>query len=271
MPKKKALLFLMVSLMVSALTIWAAVRWVNRQINARVSHQTVKVVVAAVPVASGEVLNAGMLKGVEWPAGEPLVGAMTDPKALNNRVALIPLSVGEPVLESHLAPPGSHGGLTALIAEGKRGIAVHVTDVTGVAGFTLPGSTVDVLVSFQDDQHRMISRIILQNIHVLAIAQDMSLKDDTKAKVVNVVTLEVTPQQAEALDLAKSLGNISLVLRNSADTREVETSGARKPALLTGAESDKPVVTPHAPRAYVSVPATVEVIRGTVRAAVAPQ
>lgn len=276
MPRKKALIFLMISLVVSALTLWAAVRWVNRQVTSRSSHQSVRIVVAAVPVSAGEALNASMLKFVEWPAQEPIVGGFSDPSQLNNRVTLDSMAIGEPVLDSHLAPQGSKAGLTALITSGKRGMAVHVSDVSGVAGFALPGSQVDVLVSFQDEQNHMISRIILQDIKVLAVAQDMAVKDDIKAKVVNVVTLEVSPEQAESLELAKALGSISLVLRNQADKREVVTTGARKPALLVGAASEsKPVVasvkTAYRPPVIHAPPATVEIIRGTVRASMTPQ
>lgn len=274
MHKNKALLFLLVSLAVSALTIWAAVRWVNRQVDSRVSHQSVKVVVAAAPVQAGDTLNAGLLKTIDWPASEPLVGALSDINQFSNRVVVSPLSIGEPVLESLLAPQGSRAGLTALIPSGKRAMAVHVTDVSGVAGFALPGSVVDVLVSFQDEQNHMISHLILQNVTVLAVAQDINVKEDIKAKVVNVVTLEVTPEQAEKLELAKAMGSISLVLRNSMDKQQVVTSGARKIQLLQGTGTtvpSQPVITRQASPVKRNPDQTIEVIRGTVRGAMTPQ
>ncbi len=271
MPKSKALLFLMVSLIVSFFTVWAAVRWVNRQVAARVTHQTVNVVVATRPVMAGEPLNARMLKTIGWPVREPLVGGFSDTGQLNSRVAIDDIAIGEPVLESHLAPQGSKAGLSALIASGKRGMSVHVTDVTGVAGFALPGTRVDVLVSFQDEQNHMVSRIILQDIRVLAVAQDMSVKDDTKAKVVNVVTLEVGPEQAETLDLAKALGALSLVLRNQSDKQYVVTAGVRKSGLLLGSPAPLPSPKPHKVFSGHVGPVPIELIRGTVRASVSPQ
>jgi pilus assembly protein CpaB len=138
---------------------------------------------------------------------------------------------GEPVLESKLAPKGTKGGLSAVIAEGKRAITVKVNEVVGVAGFALPGNHVDIMVNTNDERERMVSKIVLENILVLAVAQEAS-RDDTKPKVVNAVTLEVTPQEAEKIDLARSVGNLSLVLRNQVDKGEIPTVGMRKNELL---------------------------------------
>ena len=272
MQKQKALLFLIISLLLSALTLWGAVRWVNRQIDSRVSHQSVKVVVASLPIQAGENLNAGMLRKIDWPAREPIVGGFSDPALLNNRIVVTPLAMGEPVLESHLAPEGSRAGLSALIGQGKRAMAVHVNDVAGVAGFALPGNLVDVLVSLQDEQSHMISKIVLQDVRVLAVAQDVTLNDDVKAKVVNSVTLEVTPQQAETLDLAKAVGAVSLVLRNQTDKKEVVTAGVRKTALLGNAAVPiAPARTGAKPRKVEGMNPSIEIIRGTVHGSTVPQ
>jgi pilus assembly protein CpaB len=140
-------------------------------------------------------------------------------------------------MESKLAPPGTKGGLSAVVAEGKRAITVRVNDVVGVAGFALPGNFVDILVSTQDDgaknsgRDQNISKIVLERILVLAIAQEAS-RDDTKPKVVNAVTLEVTPEQAETLDLARSVGTLSLVLRNQVDPTPAATTGATKATMF---------------------------------------
>ena len=132
------------------------------------------------------------------------------------------LQRGEPLIESRLAPIGTKGGLSAVVPEGKRAITVRVNDVIGVAGFALPGNFVDVMVNTQEDggrrgdRDRSISKIVLERILVLAVAQEAD-RDSTKPKVVNAVTLEVSPTQAEMLDLARSVGTLSLVLRNQTD------------------------------------------------------
>lgn len=196
-----------------------------------------KVVVAAVDIQLGSRLDAQMLRVAQWPAGSVPPGAFTDPRALQDRVVRTSLLPGEPVLQSKLAPVGTQGGLSAVIAPGARAITVRVNDVIGVAGFALPGNYVDILVSTQADgagsEQRQISKIVLQHILVLAVAQEAS-RDETRPRVVNAVTLEVTPEQAEKLDLARSIGTLSLVLRNQMDRTEVALPGVMKPQLLEG-------------------------------------
>jgi pilus assembly protein CpaB len=181
-------------------------------------------------------------------------------------------------MEGKLAPPGTQGGLSAVVAEGKRAMTVRVNDVVGVAGFALPGNFVDVLVNTQEDGVRnasardaSISKIVLERILVLAIAQEAG-RDETKPKVVNAVTLELTPQQAERLDLARSVGTLSLVLRNQADPDPVRTGGATKASLLgtpvaavVAAVAPAPAPAPRQrPRAVAPVERSdqIEVIRG---------
>ena len=134
---------------------------------------------------------------------------------------------------------GTKGGLSAVIPEGKRAMTVRVNDVIGVAGFALPGNYVDIVVNTQlegearNGQDKQISKIVLEHILVLAVAQEAN-RDETKPRVVNAVTLELTPDQAEKLDLARSVGTLSLVLRNQIDRKEVDTRGIMKRQLLTG-------------------------------------
>ncbi|MCX7289982.1 Flp pilus assembly protein CpaB, partial [Janthinobacterium sp.] len=143
------------------------------------------------------------------------------------------------------------GGLSSIVADGKRAMTVRVNDVVGVAGFALPGNFVDILVNTQDDRAKAsgggelaISKIVLERILVLAVAQE-SNRDDNKPKVVNAVTLELTPDQVEKLDLARSVGALSLVLRNQVDPAPVNTGGATKESLL----GLKPLAPAAAPRA----------------------
>jgi pilus assembly protein CpaB len=135
----------------------------------------------------------------------------------------------------------------------------------------LPGSFVDVMVNTMDSKDKSVSKIVLQRILVLAIAQEAK-RDETKPKVVNAVTLEVTPEQAEKLDLARSIGSLSLILRNPMDKQDQQTLGIRREdllgkeavtALVPSAEPTLPEVS--APRPRRRSPG-IEVIRGTQKA-----
>jgi pilus assembly protein CpaB len=187
-----------------------------------------------------------MLQLADWPSSSVPPGAYSDINVLDGRVVKTSLQRGEPVIESKLAPVGTKGGLSAVVTEGKRAITVRVNDVVGVAGFALPGNYVDIMVSTQQDhsggnsKDQTISKIVLEKILVLAVAQEAS-RDETKPKVVNAVTLEVTPEQAEKLDVARSVGTLSLVLRNQMDGDDARTAGARKQDLFhtTGGPAPK--------------------------------
>src|SRR5512139_2604169 len=243
MKNTRAVAMLVIAVLLGAMAVTLAAQWLGRQANIA----TNKVVVAARDIQLGSPLTPDMLTSVEWPSGSLPTGAINDPAELADRVVKTTLMRGEPVLESKLAPRGTKGGLSAVIAEGKRAITVKVNEVVGVAGFALPGNHVDIMVNTNDargrgndDQH-MISKIVLERILVLAVAQEAS-RDDTKPKVVNAVTLEVTPEEAERIDLARSVGDLSLVLRNQVDTEAVQTSGIRKDELLYGISEAAPVV-----------------------------
>jgi pilus assembly protein CpaB len=195
-----------------------------------------KVVVAAVDIELGTKVNSQMLTTADWPSDSVPPGAFHDPKLLQDRVLKTALLRGEAVVDRKLSPPGTQGGLSAVIAEGKRAMTVRVNDVVGVAGFALPGNYVDVMVHAQQDHAggqtaTPLSMTVLEHVLVLAVAQEAS-RDDTKPKVVNAVTLELSLEDAEKLDLARSVGSLSLVLRNQLDKRTVATSGVTKAQLF---------------------------------------
>jgi pilus assembly protein CpaB len=270
------MLMMIIALVLAAGAVLVAARWINGQ----AAGGTGKVAVAVVDIALGSRLNPDMVRMVDWPAGAMPPGAISDPKLLASRVTRSSLQRGEPLMEGKLAPPGTQGGLSAVVAEGKRAMTVRVNDVVGVAGFALPGNFVDVLVNTQEDGPRpagmrdaSISKIVLERILVLAIAQEAG-RDETKPKVVNAVTLELSPSQAEQLDLARSVGTLSLVLRNQADPDPVRTGGATKAKLLdtplvAAAPAAAPARLPRArPRQLPVTPERgdeVEVIRGMSR------
>ena len=211
------------------------------------SRQTLasnKIVVAAVDIELGGKITPQMLTSVDWPSGSVPAGAFKDVKDLQDRVIKVGIMRGEAIVERKLAPPGSQGGLSAVIAEGKRAMTVRVNDVVGVAGFALPGNYVDVMVNAQQDkargeEGRQISKTVLEHVLVLAVAQEAG-RDDTKPRVVSAVTLELSLDNAEKLDLARSVGTLSLVLRNQVDRQTVATQGITKSELF-GEDKPAPV------------------------------
>ncbi|MYM80367.1 Flp pilus assembly protein CpaB [Duganella sp. FT50W] len=226
MKNRRALLMMALAVVFGLAAVSLASRWLLRQTPGTAS----KIVVAATDVNLGQRLTPEMLKQIDWPADALPRGALTDSGKLVGRVLKSSVLRDEPLSEAKLAPAGTLGGLSALIAEGKRAITVRVNDVVGVAGFALPGNFVDIIVNTQTNE-RAISKIVLERILVLAVAQEVG-RDETKPRVVNAVTLEVTPAQAENLDLARSVGTLSLVLRNQVDPRPGTTDGATKGTLL---------------------------------------
>ena len=244
MKNKRALVVMALAILFGLAAVVLASRWLLLQPNANAG----RIVVASADINLGQRLAPGMLKLADWPADSVPKGAFDDPKKLDGRVLRSSVLAGEPVSEAKLAPSGTTGGLSAVIAEGKRAITVRVNDVIGVAGFALPGNYVDIIVSMQKDpppglsnfgREQSISKIVLERILVLAVAQEVG-RDETKPKVVNAVTLEVTPEQAEKLDLARSVGTLSLALRNQVDPESAQTLGATKLTLLPEAEQPKP-------------------------------
>lgn len=228
----KAIALLLLAAVIGLAAALYAASWASKRANVASN----KVAVAAVDVGPGSKLNAQMIELVDWPSGSLPQGAIQDIKALEDRVVKVGVVRGEAVLEAKLAPIGTKGGLSAVIAEGKRAMTVRVNDVVGVAGFALPGNYVDVMVNAKRDavgngQGKEISKTVLENVLVLAIAQEAN-RDDTKPKVVSAVTLELSLEDSEKLDLARSIGNLSLVLRNQVDKKTVSTTGVTKHQLF---------------------------------------
>lgn len=260
---RRALLALGIAILLGFAAVVLASRWLVRQGGS----DATRIVVAASDISLGQKLAPEMLKLAEWPTKSLPEGAVRDPALLAGRVVRTTVLRGEPLGEPKLAPLGTVGGLSALISEGKRAMTVRVNDVVGVAGFALPGNFVDILVHTEQDEgdvgkDRHISKLVLERVLVLAVAQEVG-RDDTKPKVVNAVTLELTPAEAERVDLARSVGTLSLVLRNQVDPHSAVTAGATKSSVLQLAEA---VPAPPKPRV---VPAVVrrrdcaDVISGT--------
>lgn len=196
------------------------------------------IAVAKVAIPLGTKIIPEQLMMVQFPKDSTPDGAFTSPDKLAGRVAVTNIGAREPITEARLAPEGSAGGLSAAIPEGYRAMTVKVDDVVGISGFIMPGTNVDVVVVIDPEEkinQDPISKIVLQNIRVLANGQNIDRPDDQReANSVKAVTLQVTPEQAEKLALASAEGKLQLVMRNSTDQGDEQTTGINKRSLLSG-------------------------------------
>lgn len=200
-----------------------------------------KVVVAAQPLELGSVVGPADVKMVDWPASNVPQGYATSAEQVVGRGVIQPVSINEPLLTSKLAAKEEGGGLPIVIPEGMRGVSVKVDEVIGVAGFVLPGTRVDVLVTInpQNDKEEATTRVILQNVTVLTAGQLIQKDAEGTPQTVTVITLLVTPEQSEELTLAATEGRIHLALRNTLDMAEVETDGIKAGQLVKTVEPVK--------------------------------
>jgi pilus assembly protein CpaB len=235
-------------------------------------------VVAAKSIPVGTIVTKDHVKLVPWPARNPVPGAFTTIEAVVNRGAIVPVAENEPLTEAKLAALGTGGGLPPTIPAGMRAISVRTNEVVGVAGFVVPGTRVDVLVTVGKGREEPISRAVVSNAQVLTAGSRFDqekAKEEGKPIPTTVVTLLVTPEDAERISLAANEGHITLTLRNPLDTLPTETKGVRM-ASLTGAPAPPPVervvkgkkvmkAAPVAPRIEAPKPYTVEAIRAAKR------
>ena len=194
-------------------------------------YQGVAIASAAVDLPLGSKLDATRVKLATWPKEAMPAGGYTNPKALEGRVVVRPLSAGDVITESKLMPLNVSGGLmTYIVPQGHRAVTVAVNEVAGVAGFITPGSRVDVLLTTprpgSSNDRDNISKIILQNVPVLATGQVTEQKEDGKPGIVPTVTLDVTPEEAEKLIVGTKKGSLQLLLRNVIDVASIDTKGA---------------------------------------------
>ncbi|HEX8119187.1 MAG TPA: Flp pilus assembly protein CpaB, partial [Pyrinomonadaceae bacterium] len=197
------------------------------------------VVVAKVDIPLGTKIEAEQLSTAQFPPNAVPEGAFDSPDKLVGRVTVTTVAARETVTDFKLAPEGSQGGISAVIPAGYRAMTVKVDDVIGVAGFLQPGTMVDVLTVIDPPGNNMsgnpISKIVLQNVKVLASGQNLDKpKDEREADTVKAVTLQVTPDQAEKLALASTEGKLRLMLRNQVDQNDEQTKGVDKKSLLSG-------------------------------------
>lgn len=198
-----------------------------------------RVAVAKVAIPLGTKIIPEQVMVVQFPPESTPDGAFESAEKLAGRVAVTNIAAREPITEARLAPEGTTGGLSAVIPEGYRAMTVKVDDVVGISGFIMPGTLVDVVVVIDPAEKAgmqdPISKIVLQNIKVLANGQNIDKPEsEREANSVKAVTLLVTPEQAEKLALAASEGKLQLVMRNSIDQGDEQTTGINKRQLLGG-------------------------------------
>jgi pilus assembly protein CpaB len=255
----------------------------NMMQNQPVSIQnapTQPVVVAAADLSLGSALKKEDLQVLAFPAGQAPAGSFSQPQELIDRGLIVSVVKHEPILASKVASKEAGAGLPPIIPDGMRAVSVRVNEVIGVAGYVLPGSRVDVIATASPTANvtDMTSKVVLANVLTLTagtrIEQDQK---DGKAVQVTVVTMAVTPEQAERLALASTEGKIQLALRNPLDQGAPATPGI-KPAVLMGLvkgpgavartasakpKPGQPVTVESLP---IAVAPTVEMIRGDKRA-----
>ena len=225
---------------------------------------TRQVIIAAGDIAPGTAISGAQIKVVSWPPEVIPPNSASSAPEVAGRVVMVPIPQGNPILFSMLAPEGTAGGLSGILTDGKRALTVKVDEVAGVAGFLHPGDHVDVLVDMQlgETGNEHFSKTILHDLLILTAGQIWEQKGDNKPVVVNTVTLEVTPEESEVLNLASNEGKIRLALRNRNNKTVAQTPGVTTSFLTGGGvktkEKEKVVVQPVPVRAERSV----EVIKG---------
>lgn len=229
-----------------------AVFLVNGYIKALASvpqKPTSRVVVAETDIAPGTALTGRLLRVAVWPGEITPPKAVANPNDLEGRVTQTIISKGEAILLSKLAPEGAAAGLGGLLAPDRLAVTVKTDEVTGVAGFITPGDRIDVLVEMQNSKegNEHYSKLILQNLKVLGKGQVMDQTADKKPQVVQTVTLEVTAQQAEVLNLASFQGKIRLALRNQQNRENFATNGVATSQLCSNPRVKSPEVKAPAP------------------------
>lgn len=217
------------------------------------------VILSARSLPIGAVITERDVKAVSWPAEAVPAGYVRSINDAVGRGIITPVAENEPLLTSKMSTKDAGGGLPIIIRDRMRAMSVRVDEVIGVAGFVLPGTRVDVLLTLEKgpDRPQAITKTLLQNVQTLAAGQQVQRDKEGKPQTVTVITFLVSPDDAELLTLASKEGRLQLALRNTLDTLPVSTSGARADRLSPSAHSvapNRPVRRPAAtPRANPTV------------------
>ncbi|MFP4561207.1 MAG: Flp pilus assembly protein CpaB [Thiohalorhabdus sp.] len=271
--ERRALITLLVAVVIGAIAVWL----LNTQLQPPEPEvvdapavETRPVVVVTEDLAAGEDLQELLVTTVDWPKDAVPEGAYADPEQLldgeDPPTLTKEVRKGEPVLDYKVAGEGHLRGLAAKIPEGMRAMTIPVNEVRGVGGFVLPGDRVDVLHTTTAGRIRedKVTRILEQNLLVLGIDQEAS-KEEEEPVVVNTVTVQTTPEQAQRITLAESVGELSLALRNEGDGETPRTNVIATGNLITPPANPRKKTAKKAERdPSPSKDRNVELIRGLV-------
>jgi pilus assembly protein CpaB len=263
MQNRRAIMFLILAVALGVGAAFTAQRWLEQQrVQPSAPTTTQPVAVMRTDLQVGQVVHERELATVDWPSAYVPAGSHNDPAQLEGRVVRRPVSAGEPVLDSALLPVGSQAGLVSVINPSRRAVSVKVDPVVGVAGFVVPGTHVDVLVTITriDTDGKPYSKIVLQDVEVLAIDQKLEEAKEGEPELVQVVTVETSPEDAEKLTYAAHEGRLQLALRNPTDREIVETRSVGVADLLGERRPAPRIASRPAQRAPG---ANVEVIKGS--------
>jgi pilus assembly protein CpaB len=241
---KKPFLLLGTAILLALVTSVLIYGYLKKSRANHVAVQTESVAVATVDLLWGTKLTKEMMRQVDVPIGTLPGGFFSNPAAILGRVLIYPVKANEPIFETRLAPKHiKTGGVAAVVNPKKRAMAVKVDKVIGVSGFIHPGNRVDVLITLAAGKTSApVTKTILENILVLAVGSETKEKRgiEERSSSVDVITLEVTPEEAEKLALATTEGKLQLVLRNFSDTEPVLTQGTSISNLLSSYSSQGP-------------------------------
>ena len=236
-----------------------------------VKEANTTVVVAAQDIPVGQKLTARDMKEIKLPGGDLPVGYYPTATEIEGRGVIQSIAKGEFILPNKLAAPNAGAGMPSLIPPGMRAVSVRVNEVVAVAGFVVPGTRVDILVSGNPTgSNEPVITTLLENIEVLAAGQKLERNANGEPQTVPVITLLVSPEDAQKLTLASNEGHIQLALRNPLDTNQEDVPLLRNAALYKGGVLPPPTQmakgkvrrSPAAPPPSVYV---VEMIRGDKR------
>jgi pilus assembly protein CpaB len=233
----------------------------------------VPVVVAANDIQVGAKLDAKDVRVVTIPASAVPPGYFSDPAKVVKRGAILPISKGEFILPGKLAALSAGAGLPSMIPQGMRAVSVRVNDVVSVAGFVQPGTRVDVLATGNQGSGEHQTTTVLENVAVIAVGKNLDHNTSEGAQAAPVITLLVSPDDAQKLALASQEGRIQLSLRNPLDTKQGGMSATRSSSLYPGNKPEvkesqpkvRKVVQKTPERATAPAPYQVEMIRGSKR------
>lgn len=214
-----------------------------------VEVRSYQVVVAARALPMGTLLAASDLKLVPWPQSSPVAGSYSTMEEVVNRGLVAAVVENEPLTSGKVATKEAGAGLPPLITQGMRAISVKVDEVVGVAGFVVPGARVDVVVTLNQQQEGM-ARTVVENAQVLTAGTriDQEQAKDGRPLPSTVVTLLVSPDNAERIALAGTVGRITLTLRNPLDQDPFDTKGTRVGALMGAPAPPPPAAVVFQPR-----------------------